>query len=157
LSLGLLDEKIAGAISDAAMAIVERRIGNEHFPVDVVQTGSGTSTNMNVNEVIANLAIEALGGQIGSEKPVHPNDHVNKGQSSNDTIPTAIHVAAAVAINRDAIPALEALRDSLAKKAEEFYDIIKIGRTHLQDATPIRLGQEFSGYARQVELGVQRL
>lgn len=157
LSLGLLDEKIAGAISDAALAIVDGKIGAEHFPVDVFQTGSGTSTNMNVNEVIANLAIEALGGEIGSKKPVHPNDHVNKGQSSNDTIPTAIHVAAAIAIHRDAIPALEALRDSLAQKAEAFYDVLKIGRTHLQDATPIRLGQEFSGFARQVELGIERL
>lgn len=157
LSLGLLDEKIAGAISDAALAIVDGKIGAEHFPVDVFQTGSGTSTNMNVNEVIANLAIEALGGEIGSKKPVHPNDHVNKGQSSNDTIPTAIHVAAAIAIHHDAIPALEALRDSLAQKAEAFYDVLKIGRTHLQDATPIRLGQEFSGFARQVELGIERL
>ncbi len=155
--LGLLDQELAAAISDAALRIADGEIGIENFPVDVFQTGSGTSTNMNVNEVISNLAIEALGGEIGSKKPVHPNDHVNKGQSSNDTIPTAIHVAAALGIYQDAIPALEALAASLSKKAEEFHDVLKIGRTHLQDATPIRLGQEFSGYARQVELGAIRL
>src|SRR5690606_24710473 len=155
--LGLLEPKIAQAIADAALKVAEGKIGKEHFPVDVFQTGSGTSTNMNVNEVIANLAIEALGGEIGSKKPVHPNDHVNKGQSSNDTIPSAIHIAAVLALDEKAIPALEALQASLARKAEEFDDIIKIGRTHLQDATPIRLGQEFSGYARQVELGIERL
>lgn len=155
--LGLLEPKIAQAIADAALKVAEGKIGKEHFPVDVFQTGSGTSTNMNVNEVIANLAIEALGGEIGSKKPIHPNDHVNKGQSSNDTIPSAIHIAAVLALDEKAIPALEALQASLARKAEEFDDIIKIGRTHLQDATPIRLGQEFSGYARQVELGIERL
>jgi len=157
LELGLLDPNIAEAISDAALRIAEGKVDASNFPVDVFQTGSGTSTNMNVNEVIANLAIEALGGVIGSKKPVHPNDHVNRGQSSNDAIPTAIHVAAALGIYNDAIPALEALAGSLASKAREFHDVLKIGRTHLQDATPIRLGQEFSGYARQVELGVQRL
>ncbi|MBO2520934.1 MAG: class II fumarate hydratase [Clostridia bacterium] len=156
-ALGLLDSKIAGAIADAALRIVNGEIPQEHFPVDVFQTGSGTSTNMNVNEVIANLAIAALGGQMGSKHPVHPNDHVNKGQSSNDTIPTAIHIAAVLALDRDAIPALKELHRSLAAKAQEFDDVLKIGRTHLQDATPIRLGQEFSGYARQVELGIRRL
>jgi len=155
--LGLLDAKIAGAIADAALRIANGEIDAKHFPVDVFQTGSGTSTNMNVNEVISNLAIEALGGEIGSKRPVHPNDHVNKGQSSNDVIPTAIHIAAAQGVYNEAVPALESLAASLARKAEEFHDVLKIGRTHLQDATPIRLGQEFSGYARQVELGARRL
>jgi len=156
-ALGLLKPEIAEAIANAALEIAEGRVPKEHFPVDVFQTGSGTSTNMNVNEVIANLAIVALGGKIGSKAPVHPNDHVNKGQSSNDTIPTAIHVAAVLALDHHAIPALVELHKSLAAKAEEFDGILKIGRTHLQDATPMRLGQEFSGYARQVELGIQRL
>src|SRR5690606_11013367 len=111
--LGLLEPKIAQAIADAALKVAEGKIGKEHFPVDVFQTGSGTSTNMNVNEVIANLAIEALGGEIGSKKPVHPNDHVNKGQSSNDTIPSAIHIAAVLALDEKAIPALEALQAPL--------------------------------------------
>ena len=156
-ALGLLKPEIAEAIANAALEIAEGRVAKEHFPVDVFQTGSGTSTNMNVNEVIANLANVALGGKMGAKSPVHPNDHVNKGQSSNDTIPTAIHVAAVLALDRQTIPALVELQKALAKKAEEFDDVLKIGRTHLQDATPIRLGQEFSGYARQVELGVQRL
>lgn len=156
-SLGLLDDKVADAIADAALKVAEGEIGLEHFPVDVFQTGSGTSTNMNINEVISNLAIEAMGGEIGSKEPVHPNDHVNKGQSSNDVIPTAIHIAAVKALDEIAIPSLQALQASLEAKAEEFHDILKIGRTHLQDATPLRLGQEFSGYARQIELGVERL
>jgi len=154
--LGLLDRHVAEAIAEAAMRVAEGEIEAKHFPVDVFQTGSGTSTNMNVNEVIANLAIEKLGGELGSKK-VHPNDHVNKGQSSNDAIPTAIHVAAMIAIERDLLPALERLAASLEAKAKEFDDVLKIGRTHLQDATPIRLGQEFSGYARQVRLAYERV
>jgi len=153
--LGFLDAKIAAAIQAAAQEVADGRL-DEHFPVDVFQTGSGTSTNMNVNEVIANRAAEILGGQRGG-KLVHPNDHVNLGQSSNDVIPTAIHVAALEQVDRALVPALTRLRTALAAKAKEFDAVIKIGRTHLQDATPIRLGQEFSGYARQIELGLVRL
>jgi fumarate hydratase class II len=130
---------------------------DEHFPVDIFQTGSGTSTNMNANEVIANRAIEILGGQKGTKSPVHPNDHVNLGQSSNDVIPTALHVAALETLARETIPALEALRAALEEKAKAFDDILKIGRTHLQDAVPMRLGQEFGGYASQAAHAVQRL
>lgn len=129
----------------------------DHFPLVIWQTGSGTQTNMNVNEVIANRAIEILGGELGSKKPVHPNDHVNKGQSSNDTFPTAMHVSAVMEIEKRLIPSLELLLDSLAAKSREFEDIIKIGRTHLQDATPLTLGQEFSGYTTQVSYGIQRV
>jgi len=155
--LGLLQPRLADAIAAAALSIYRGEVEARHFPVDVFQTGSGTSTNMNVNEVIANMANEALGGKRGDKEPVHPNDHVNRGQSSNDTIPTAIHIAAALGIKNQVLPALDALAASLAAKAEAFHDILKIGRTHLQDATPMRLGQEFSGYARQVELAAKRL
>ncbi len=154
--LGLLDAKLAGAIASAAAEVAEGRRDGE-FVLDIFQTGSGTSTNMNANEVIANLAIERLGGKIGSRSPVHPNDHVNLGQSSNDVIPTAMHIASLQALVTDLIPALTRLEKALSAKAAAFDDIVKIGRTHLQDATPVRLGQEFSGYARQVSSGVRRL
>jgi fumarate hydratase class II len=153
--LGRLDGKLAGAIQTAAREVMEGKL-DDQFVVDVFQTGSGTSTNMNANEVIANRAIELLGGEIGARAPVHPNDHVNRGQSSNDVIPTALHIAARVAIHERLIPALETLRDALAAKERSFDGIIKIGRTHLQDATPIRLGQEFSGYRAQVDQSVKR-
>ncbi|MBI4179529.1 class II fumarate hydratase, partial [bacterium] len=130
---------------------------DDQFPVDIFQTGSGTSTNMNANEVISNRAIELLRGKKGSKSPVHPNDHVNMGQSSNDIIPTVIHIAAAEAIQRDLAPALEWLQQELAKKARAFDSIVKIGRTHLQDAVPVRLGQEFSGYGAQVKYGIRRI
>jgi fumarate hydratase, class II len=153
--LGLLDKTIAGAIKRAAQEIMEGKHDKE-FVVDIFQTGSGTSTNMNANEVIANRALELLGKARGS-KEIHPNDHVNMSQSSNDVIPTAMHVAALEAIERDLLPALETLHQALKRKADEFDSIVKIGRTHLADATPIRLGQEFSGYARQIELSIQRI
>lgn len=153
--LGLLDRRIADAIVQAADEVIEGKL-DDHFVLDIFQTGSGTSTNMNANEVIANRAIQILGGELGS-RSVHPNDHVNMGQSSNDVIPSAIHIAALEQIERKLIPALEALRQALAEKAKAFDDVIKIGRTHLQDATPIRLGQEFSGYASMVEHGLRRL
>jgi fumarate hydratase, class II len=153
--LGLLDSEIALAIMDAAEEVFTGEL-LEHFPVDVYQTGSGTSSNMNANEVIANRAAQLLERDIGA-KSVHPNDHVNLGQSSNDVIPTALHIAAATELQAQLLPALKALHQQLAAKAGEFDSIIKIGRTHLQDATPIRLGQVFSGYARQVELAIQRL
>ena len=153
--LGLLDRRIADAIVQAAYEVIEGKL-DDHFVLDIFQTGSGTSTNMNANEVIANRAIQILGGELGS-RSVHPNDHVNMGQSSNDVIPSAIHIAALEQIERKLIPALEALRQALAEKAKAFDDVIKIGRTHLQDATPIRLGQEFSGYASMVEHGLRRL
>jgi fumarate hydratase class II len=153
-SLGLLDKKTAEAVRKAAREVVEGRWDRE-FPLDIFQTGSGTSTNMNANEVIANVASESLGGARGG-KLVHPNDHVNLGQSSNDVIPTAIHVAAVEMIERLLLPALSGLHRALAAKAKEFDKVVKIGRTHLQDATPIRLGQEFGGYARQIELGLAR-
>jgi fumarate hydratase, class II len=153
--LGFLDENIAGAIIRAAQDVVDGSLDSE-FIVDIFQTGSGTSTNMNANEVIANRAIELLGGKLGSRTPVHPNDHVNLGQSSNDVVPTSIQVSAAVAIHEDLIPALRILEASLRRKADEFWPVIKTGRTHLQDATPIRLGQEFLGYAGQVERASER-
>jgi fumarate hydratase class II len=153
--LGFLDAKVANAIRTAAQEVIDGRL-DDQFPVDIFQTGSGTSSNMNVNEVIANRAAESLSGNRGS-KLVHPNDHVNMGQSSNDVIPTAIHVAALDQIHHELIPALTLLHKALAAKAKEFDEVMKIGRTHLQDATPIRLGQEFSGYARQVELGIARV
>ncbi len=153
-SLGLLNKPRAHAIKSASRVVVSGRWDGE-FSVDIFQTGSGTSTNMNANEVIANRASELMGGARGS-KLVHPNDHVNLGQSSNDVIPTAIHVAAAESIQRRLLPALNRLHRALARKAREFDKIVKIGRTHLQDATPIRLGQEFGGYARQVELAMER-
>jgi fumarate hydratase, class II len=154
-SLGLLDNKPAEAIRKAATEVVEGKLDAE-FPVDIFQTGSGTSTNMNTNEVISNRATELLGGTRGS-KLVHPNDHVNLGQSSNDVIPTAIHIAASETIHLQLIPALTRLHKALERKAKEFDKIVKIGRTHLQDATPVRLGQEFGGYARQIELGIARM
>ena len=154
--LGLLDKTLARAIQKSAREVAVGKLDNE-FVVDIFQTGSGTSTNMNANEVIANRAIEILGGKIGSKSPVHPNDHVNLGQSSNDVIPTAIHLAALEGIERVLLPSLRGLEKAFAAKARQFDRIVKIGRTHLQDATPIRLGQEFSGYARQIRLGVLRL
>lgn len=154
--LGLLDGRIKDAIVAAAEEVVEGRL-DDQFVLDVFQTGSGTSTNMNANEVISNRAIEILGGERGSKDPVHPNDHVNKGQSSNDVIPTAIHLSALLAVNEDLIPALEGLQRALEEKAREFDDVVKTGRTHLQDATPIRLGQEFQGYAGQIERGIERV
>ncbi|MDP9326352.1 MAG: class II fumarate hydratase, partial [Candidatus Dormibacteraeota bacterium] len=153
--LGLLDPRVASAIVEAAGEVAEGKHPDQ-FPIDVYQTGSGTSTNMNLNEVIANRASEILGGERGS-KLVHPNDHVNMGQSSNDEIPTSIHVAALVAIDKQLIPALGHLQEALENKSVEFWDVIKTGRTHLQDATPIRLGQEFRGWAGQVERGIRRL
>jgi fumarate hydratase class II len=154
--LGVLDEGLAEAVRKAADEVVAGKLDAD-FPLDVFQTGSGTSTNMNANEVIANRAIEILGGEVGSKSPVHPNDHVNAGQSSNDTIPTAIHVSAYRAVVEDLEPALEILAASLEAKAEALADVVKIGRTHLQDAVPVTLGQEFSGYARQVRNGLARL
>ncbi len=154
-SLGKLDPKIAEAVQQAAQEVIDGKL-DDQFVVDIFQTGSGTSSNMNVNEVVANRAIEIMGGKVG-DKSVHPNDHVNTGQSSNDVIPTAIHLSASEQIVTRLIPELEGLRDALAQKAEQFNDIIKIGRTHLQDATPIRLGQEFSGYASQISHGIDRL
>ncbi|MBS0153117.1 MAG: class II fumarate hydratase [Nitrospira sp.] len=154
-SLGLLDKKPAEAIKRAATEVVEGKLDAE-FPVDIFQTGSGTSTNMNTNEVISNRATELLGGARGS-KLVHPNDHVNLGQSSNDVIPTAIHIAASEMMQQQLLPALTRLHKVLKAKAKEFDTIVKIGRTHLQDATPVRLGQEFGGYARQIELGIERV
>ena len=153
--LDLLDSEKADAIVEAADEVI---VGDHdsQFPVDVFQTGSGTSSNMNANEVIANRATEIFGGEIGTRE-IHPNDHVNYGQSSNDVIPTAMHVAALEAVERDVIPALETLADELAEKEGEFDDVVKTGRTHLQDATPVRLGQEFGGYRTQIEKGVKRV
>ncbi|PYS42241.1 MAG: aspartate ammonia-lyase [Acidobacteria bacterium] len=156
MDLGLIDKKIGSAIVQSAQEVVDGNL-DQHFVIDIFQTGSGTSTNMNANEVISNRAIQLLGGAVGSKKPVHPNDHVNMGQSSNDVIPTAIHVAALESIENALIPALTKLRRALASKAKEFDYIVKIGRTHLQDATPIRLGQEFGGYARQAQLSIRRV
>jgi fumarate hydratase class II len=154
--LGLLEPRVAEAIAKAADEVVEGRHHGE-FPLVVWQTGSGTQSNMNMNEVLANRANQMLGGDLGAKAPVHPNDHVNKGQSSNDTIPTAIHVAAAMAIAEDLLPALRRMAEQLEAKAETWSDIVKIGRTHTQDATPLTLGQEFSGYARQVRAGIERI
>ncbi len=154
-SLSLLDKQPADAIKQAATEVVDGKFDAE-FPVDIFQAGSGTSTNMNTNEVISNRATELLGGAKGS-KLVHPNDHVNLGQSSNDVIPTAIHISAGEMMQQQLLPALSRLHKALDLKAKEFDTIVKIGRTHLQDATPVRLGQEFGGYARQIELGIQRV
>jgi fumarate hydratase class II len=155
-ALGALDQKLATAIINAADEVIDGQMNNE-FPLVVWQTGSGTQTNMNANEVISNRAIELLGGQMGTKKPVHPNDHVNMGQSSNDTFPTAMHIAAGEQIYHELVPALEYLHAALHKKATDFMSIVKIGRTHLMDATPLTLGQEFSGYAKQIEFGIARV
>ncbi len=154
--LGRLDAKLADAIIAAAQEVIDGKL-DAHFPLSVWQTGSGTQTNMNANEVISNRAIEMLGGEKGSKKPIHPNDHVNMSQSSNDVFPTAMHIAAAEFLVRDTLPALTRLSASLTKKQDAFKDIIKIGRTHTQDATPLTLGQEFSGYAAAVENGIRRI
>lgn len=156
MELGLLDKDLGNAIVKAAQEVSDGKF-DEQFVVDIFQTGSGTSTNMNANEVISNRAIEMLGGVIGSRVPVHPNDHVNIGQSSNDVIPTSIHIAALDSINSQLIPSLERLLIALNAKSEKFMPIIKTGRTHLQDATPIRLGQEFLGYAGQIERSINRI
>ena len=156
MALGHLDKKLGEAIVNASQEVIDGKL-NEHFPLVVWQTGSGTQSNMNANEVVSNRAIEMLGGVMGSKKPVHPNDHVNMSQSSNDTYPTAMHIAAAEQIVHDLIPALTHLRDALEAKQREFADIIKIGRTHTQDATPLTLGQEFSGYVTQVTNGIERI
>jgi fumarate hydratase class II len=155
-SLGNLEPEIADAIEQAAGEVAEGK-WNAHFPLSVWQTGSGTQSNMNTNEVVSNRAIQILGGVVGSKDPVHPNDHVNRSQSSNDTFPTAMHIAAAEEMHHRLLPALQTLRNALNDKAEAFKDIIKIGRTHLQDATPLTLGQEFSGYVAQLDLGMQRV
>ncbi len=154
-ALGTVDPQIAEAIVRAAQEVIDGKL-DSHFVLDIFQTGSGTSTNMNANEVIANRASELLGGSRGSRK-VHPNDHVNFGQSSNDVIPTTIHLSALLSIEQDLLPALQDLQKALEAKAEEFMPVIKTGRTHLQDATPIRLGQEFLGYAGQIERGIARM
>ena len=151
-----LDSSILSAIHKAADEVIEGKL-DDHFPLVVWQTGSGTQTNMNFNEVIANRAIEIMGGEIGSKHPVHPNDHVNMSQSTNDTFPTAINIAAAEAVHHQLIPSLVNFRDALADKANKFDSIIKLGRTHLQDATPLSLGQEFSGYVSAIDHGIRRL
>src|SRR5277367_5833603 len=154
--LGLLDERRADAIARAAREVIAGKL-DDHFPLVVWQTGSGTQTNMNVNEVIANRANELLGGELGAKQPVHPNDHVNMSQSSNDSFPTAMHIAAAIAVTSNLIPALTELLRALREKEKAFAHIVKIGRTHTQDATPLTLGQEFSGYAAQVEHAIARI
>ena len=156
LKLGLLDARLAEAIVAAADDVIAGRL-DDQFPLVEWQSGSGTQSNMNMNEVLANRANQSLGGELGAKQPVHPNDHVNMSQSSNDTIPTAIHVAAAVAVNGDLLPALRRLAEDLEAKARRWDEIVKIGRTHTQDATPLTLGQEFSGYARQVRAGIERI
>ncbi len=155
-NLGLLPEATGELIGRASQEVIDGRL-DEHFPLVVWQTGSGTQTNMNANEVIANRGIELAGGEIGSKDPVHPNDHVNRGQSSNDTFPTAMHIAAVEGIVHELLPSMRHLRDVLAAKADEFADIVKIGRTHLMDAVPLTLGQEFSAYAHQVGKDIERI
>jgi fumarate hydratase, class II len=155
MAMDNLDPKLSAAIAEAAGEVAEGKL-NAHFPLSIWQTGSGTQSNMNANEVVANRAIELLGGKIGSKDPVHPNDHVNRSQSSNDTFPTAMHIAAAEEIVHRLVPALQTLRNALNDKAEAFKDIIKIGRTHLQDATPLTLGQEFSGYVQMLANAIER-
>ncbi len=154
--LGKLDRNLADAIEAAAREVIDGKLV-DHFPLPVWQTGSGTQTNMNVNEVISNRAIEMLGGEMGSKKPVHPNDHVNMSQSSNDSFPTAMHIAAALSLTGDTLPALKTLHAALEEKAKAFAGIIKIGRTHTQDATPLTLGQEFSGYAAQLGMAIHQI
>ncbi|MCA0405987.1 MAG: class II fumarate hydratase [Proteobacteria bacterium] len=156
MALGKMDAKLGEVIIKAAQEVIDGKL-DAHFPLVVWQTGSGTQSNMNANEVISNRAIEMLGGEMGSKKPVHPNDHVNMSQSSNDTFPTAMHIACAVEVVERLIPALKHLHKGLDDKAKAWKDIIKIGRTHTQDATPVTLGQEFSGYAQQIENGIKRI
>ena len=156
MKLGNIDERLGNAIADAALEVAEGKL-NDHFPLSVWQTGSGTQSNMNTNEVVSNRAIEMLGGEMGSKEPVHPNDHCNRSQSSNDTFPTAMHIAAAEEITHHLLPSLQKLRNALSDKANSFKDIIKIGRTHLQDATPLTLGQEFSGYVAMLDNGIRRV
>ena len=156
IEMGNLDKRLGEAIVDSATEVIEGKF-DDNFPLVVWQTGSGTQSNMNANEVIANRAIEILGGTIGSKDPVHPNDHCNMGQSSNDTFPTAMHVATAMTVNNLLLPSLKKLHTALAKKMKEFGEIIKIGRTHTQDATPLKLSQEFSGYCHQVDMAIQRV
>ena len=156
MGLGKMDAKLGEVIIRAAQEVIEGKL-DAHFPLVVWQTGSGTQSNMNANEVISNRAIEMLGGEMGSKKPVHPNDHVNMSQSSNDTFPTAMHIACAEEIHHRLLPALQKLRNTLDDKAHAWKDIIKIGRTHTQDATPVTLGQEFSGYTQQIEMGIKRI
>ncbi|HSM43274.1 MAG TPA: class II fumarate hydratase [Afifellaceae bacterium] len=154
--LGVLEDRLADAIAEAAQFVIDGKL-NDNFPLVVWQTGSGTQSNMNANEVIANKAIEILGGELGSKDPIHPNDHVNRSQSSNDTFPTAMHIAASETVANTLMPAVQHLRDALDAKSKAFADIIKIGRTHTQDATPITLGQEFSGYVAQLDYGLRRI
>jgi fumarate hydratase class II len=156
VALGRLDPQIGQTIVRAADEVIEGKL-DDHFPLVVWQTGSGTQSNMNANEVISNRAIELLGGEMGSKTPVHPNDHVNMSQSSNDTYPTAMHIACAEEVVHRLLPALQQLRNALNDKAQAWSHIIKIGRTHTQDATPLTLGQEFGGYTAQVELGIERI
>ncbi|WP_085338829.1 class II fumarate hydratase [Aquidulcibacter paucihalophilus] len=156
MKLGKMDKDLGEVIIQAAQEVIDGKL-NDHFPLVVWQTGSGTQSNMNANEVISNRAIEILGGEMGSKKPVHPNDHVNMSQSSNDTFPTAMHIACAVEVTHHLLPALTHLHAALDAKAKAWADIIKIGRTHTQDATPVTLGQEFSGYAKQIENGIARI
>lgn len=156
IALNAIDEKLGRAIADAAQEVMDGGL-DDNFPLVVWQTGSGTQSNMNANEVIANLAIEKLGGVVGSKTPVHPNDHCNLGQSSNDVFPTAMHIATVEQLHHLLIPALEHLHQALAEKSREWNGIVKVGRTHLQDATPLTLGQEFSGYVTQVKLGLDRI
>ncbi|HTO41759.1 MAG TPA: class II fumarate hydratase [Rhizomicrobium sp.] len=156
MALGHLDKSLGETIVKAAQEVIEGKL-DAHFPLAVWQTGSGTQSNMNANEVISNRAIEMLGGVMGSKKPVHPNDHVNMSQSSNDTFPTAMHIACAEEVYHRLLPALQTLRNALNDKAHAFKDIIKIGRTHTQDATPLTLGQEFSGYTQQIQNGIERI
>jgi len=156
MALGKLDAKVGDVIAKVAQEVIDGK-HDEHFPLVVWQTGSGTQSNMNANEVISNRAIELMGGEMGSKKPVHPNDHVNMSQSSNDTYPTAMHIACAEQIVHDLLPALRKLHGALQTKADSWKDIIKIGRTHTQDATPVTLGQEFSGYATQIANGIKRV
>jgi fumarate hydratase class II len=156
MALGKLDAKLGHVIVQAAQEVIEGKL-DSHFPLSVWQTGSGTQSNMNANEVISNRAIEMMGGEMGSKKPIHPNDHVNMSQSSNDCFPTAMHIACAEEIHHRLIPALQKLRNALHDKAQAWTSIIKIGRTHTQDATPVTLGQEFSGYTQQIENGIARI
>src|SRR5881227_451602 len=154
--IGKLSPEKAALVVRAADEVIEGKL-DDHFPLYVWQTGSGTQSNMNANEVISNRAIELAGGELGSKRPVHPNDDVNMSQSSNDTFPTAMHVAAAATVSRHLLPAVRELRDALQRKADEFRDVVKIGRTHLQDAVPLTLGQEFGGYVAQLEADIARI